>query len=298
VSDLTLALRVMVNHVVARPTGFNPPLPFREPDAVDVKSLRVALLDQIGDWVPTPATRRAIQEAVEALRAQGVTVDEWTTAPDTQEGVNLFFKVIAADGFSWVTQILDGEKPVPVMKTNVQLISMPNALIPVMARIMSATGQKRLSEMLRNAKRQSASGLLDTLGERLSYEARFITAMDAGNYDALLCPAMPMPAVLHGDVPNLADFFGSMLLFNTLGLPAGVVPVTRVRPGEESDRPASKDKAIQTAIAAELGSAGMPVAVQVAARHWREDIVLAVMAAIEGTVRQQPDYPSLAALTI
>jgi len=286
VGDLTLALRVMVNYIVAHPTGFNPPLPFREPDDVDVKSLRVALLPQIGDWLPTPATRRAIQE---------VTVDEWTTAPDTQEGVNLFFKVIAADGFSWVTQILDGEKPVPVMKTTVQLTSVPNALISVMERLMRATGQKRLSEMLRNAKRQSASGLLDTLGERLSYENRFITAMDAGNYDAILCPAMPMPAVLHGDVPNLADFFGSMLLFNTLGLPSGVVPVTRVRPGEESDRPASKDKAIQTAIAAELGSAGMPVAVQVAARHWREDIVLAVMGALEGHLRQKPDYPTLPA---
>jgi fatty acid amide hydrolase len=72
-----------------------------------------------------------------------------------------------------------------------------------------------------------------------------------------------------------------------------VAPITRVRSGEESDRSATKDKAEQTALAVEQGSAGLPVAVQVAARHWREDIVLAVMAALEGHFRNQPEYPSI-----
>ncbi|MEP0858508.1 hypothetical protein [Trichocoleus sp. DQ-U1] len=42
----------------------------------------------------------------------------------------------------------------------------------------------------------------------------------------------------------------------------------------------------------EQGSVGLPVGVQVAARHWREDIVLAVMAAIEEHFQPQPDYPA------
>src|SRR5437867_4045361 len=45
---------------------------------------------------------------------------------------------------------------------------------------------------------------------------------------------------------NSANFF-------SIGMPAGIVPVTRVRPGEESDRPASRDKAEQTARAVEAG---------------------------------------------
>jgi fatty acid amide hydrolase len=298
VADLTLALRLMVNHVVAHPTGANPPVPFREPDALDVSRLRVALLPQIGDWLPSPAIRRALQEAAEALREQGATVEGWTTVPDTQEGVNLFFNIVAADGFSRVQQILGGEKPVPLMKRNVQLTSMPNAIIPVVAGLLGATGQRRLSNMMRNARRQSAVGLMNLLGARIAYERRFVAALDAGNYDAILCPASPLPAVRHGDVGSLADFWGSMLLFNTLGMPAGVAPITRVRPGEESDRPANKDKTAQTARAAEQGSAGLPVAVQVAARHWREDIVLAVMAALERHFRHQPEYPSFPTLAV
>jgi fatty acid amide hydrolase len=59
------------------------------------------------------------------------------------------------------------------------------------------------------------------------------------------------------------------------------VPVTRVRPGEESVRPASRELADRTAQNAEQGSAGLPVGVQVVSHFWREDIVLAVMRAIE-----------------
>jgi fatty acid amide hydrolase len=82
------------------------------------------------------------------------------------------------------------------------------------------------------------------------------------------------------------------LLYNLLGMPAGVVAATRVRPGEESDRPASKDPVEQAALAVEQGSTGLPIGVQVVARHWREDVALAVMAALEGHFRKQPDYPS------
>ncbi len=292
VADLTLALRLMVNYVVAHPTGASPPVPFREPDAVDVSHLRVALLPQIGDWTPSPAIRRTLQETAEALRAQGATVEEWTTAPDSQEGVNLFFNIVGADGFGWVRHILGGEKPVPLMKPNVQLTSMPNAIIPIVSSLLGATGQHRLSNMMSNARRQSGDGLMNLLGDRLDYEGRFVAALDAGNYDAIICPAVPLPAVRHGDVGDLADFWGSMLLFNTLGMPAGVAPITRVRSDEESDRPTSKDKAKQTARAVEQGSAGLPIAVQVAARHWREDIVLAVMAVLERHFRHQPEYPS------
>jgi fatty acid amide hydrolase len=41
----------------------------------------------------------------------------------------------------------------------------------------------------------------------------------------------------------------------------------------------------------EEGSAGLPVGVQVVARHWREDQVLAVMAALEEDFRRRPGYP-------
>lgn len=85
---------------------------------------------------------------------------------------------------------------------------------------------------------------------------------------------------------------GPSVLFNLLGMPAGVVPVTVVRPGEETDRPDSRDGALRAAREAERGSAGLPVAVQVPGRHWREE-VLAARAAIEAEVSSRPDHPHL-----
>jgi Asp-tRNA(Asn)/Glu-tRNA(Gln) amidotransferase A subunit family amidase len=292
VADLTLAMRVMVDHMIAHPTGSHAPAPFREPDKVDVSRLRIALLPQVGGWRPSPAIRRALQEAAAALQAQGAIVEEWTAAPDTLEGAHLLFKAGGTEGFGWLKQILGDERPIPLVKPLVQLTSMPNTVIPLVAGLMGWTGQGHLSSMLRSAHARRGDGLMDVLGDRIAYERRFLEALDQGGFDVVLCPALPLPAVRHGDTAELADFAGSAFLFNILGMPAGAVPITKVRPGEESDRPASKDKAEQRARAAEQGSAGLPIAVQVAARHWREDIVLAVMAALERDFRRQPDYPA------
>jgi fatty acid amide hydrolase len=81
-------------------------------------------------------------------------------------------------------------------------------------------------------------------------------------------------------------------LANVSGFPAGIVPVTRVRPDEESDRPASRDQVDRVAREAERGSAGLPIAVQVIARPWRDHIALAAMAKIEAATRMQLDYPA------
>jgi fatty acid amide hydrolase len=80
-------------------------------------------------------------------------------------------------------------------------------------------------------------------------------------------------------------------VFNLLGWPAGVVSTTRVRPGEDADRPASRDLALRQARETDRGSVGMPVGVQVAGLPWREDIVLAIMEAIELGVSGNDDYP-------
>jgi Asp-tRNA(Asn)/Glu-tRNA(Gln) amidotransferase A subunit family amidase len=108
----------------------------------------------------------------------------------------------------------------------------------------------------------------------------------------VICPPTSLPAVLHGSTTTLLDFDSYARLYNVLGMPAGAVAASRVRAGEESDRTLSKDPVDRMAAEVEEGSAGLPVSVQVAARHWREDIVLAVMSELESHFKAQPDYPA------
>jgi fatty acid amide hydrolase len=291
--DVALALRVLIEAIVARPLGSNPPVPWREPPASGVAELRVALLPEIDGFTPSPAVRRALEEAATALRGGGATVEPWECAPDAGEGIGIGLQLYLADGGAFVRQLLAGETPHPLVKGDLQLTSLPNAAIRAMTTALQVSGQHRTARVVRHVRRLSARDYLDVLGHRMTYERRFIAAMDAGGYDLVLCPATPMPAVPHGSSLKLPDLHGPSMLFNLLGLPAGVVPVTRVRPGEESDRPDSRDTALRASRAAEQGSAGLPVGVQLAGHHWREDLVLAAMKVVESKASRHQDHPSM-----
>jgi fatty acid amide hydrolase len=292
-ADVALALRVLVEANAARPTGSNPPVPWREPPASGVAGLRVALLPTIDGFTPSPAIRRALDEAAEGLRAAGAAVERWVPAPDTGAGVAIAMQAYLADGGAFPQQLLVDETPHPLVKGDLQVASLPNPALRALTAMLRASGQHRMARIARHIRKLSARELLDVLGDRIAYEQAFLSAMDDCGYDLVLCPATVLPAVPHGLTPKLPDLHAPSVLFNLLGLPAGVVPVTRVRAGEESDRADSYDGAIRAARKAEQGSAGLPVGVQIAGRHWREDLVLAAMAAIETAVLDHPDHPVL-----
>lgn len=104
-------------------------------------------------------------------------------------------------------------------------------------------------------------------------------------------PPYPVPALTSGESYYLTTAGSYTRLYNLLGMPAGVVPATRTRPGEESDRRRSDDWVEQAAVRVERNSAGLPVGVQVVARNFREDVALAIMFALEEHFRRQPEYP-------
>jgi fatty acid amide hydrolase len=138
--------------------------------------------------------------------------------------------------------------------------------------------------MLRALGRRSVDDYWTLCAAQQDYVERFDAAMDAsagGALDLLLGPAVATPAFTHGAAKFLGVPGIYTTLYDLLGWPAGVVPVTRVHAGEESDRPKSIDIAERTARAVEQGSVGLPLGVQIAGRPWREDQVLAAMTAIE-----------------
>jgi fatty acid amide hydrolase len=119
----------------------------------------------------------------------------------------------------------------------------------------------------------SAEGWFGLVAERARYRERFVRSMEERRLDAIVCAPFPLPALLHESSAE-ADLQAAEIacaVFNIVGLPAGVVAATTAGPGEDG--------------------AGLPVGVQVAARHWRDDVVLALMGALEEHFRGQPGYP-------
>jgi fatty acid amide hydrolase len=281
VADLTLALRVLSE----------PVLPLPDPGRVDLRQLRVGVYEDDGFYPASAAVRRAVRHAADALRDAGATVEEFQP-PDVPSAISLGWGLLAPDSFDRIRRLLGADPRDARLADILLLTGMPNPLRPIMAALLRAKGQRGLAALLPTAGRRSSAQFLVLSHERQRYAARFTAVLDERGIDVLLCPPCSVPAVTHGATRELAvASVNYTFLFNLLRYPAGVVSVTRVRPDEETGRPASKDPMEETARLVDLGSAGLPIGVQVAARPWRDDVVLATMAALEAHFRTQPDYP-------
>jgi fatty acid amide hydrolase len=127
--------------------------------------------------------------------------------------------------------------------------------------------------------------------------ARAVDELQAWNnagLDAVVCPPHATPALPHGLSRDFSLGGALSMRFNLLDFPAGVVPVTRVRP-EEQLRAAPRGRFEKVAAVVDAGSAGLPVGVQIVARPFREDVCLRVMGAVEAGVVDDEGFPRLPA---
>lgn len=297
VADLRLAMDVLAVPGKESTTDLVPPVPWSGPEHISVEGIRVGMYTDDGFFPASPAMRRAVQAAAEALRARGAQVETFVP-PDVAEAMRIFLGIYTADGGASIKHALGGDRPHRLIKRLLLGAQMPNVFRPVIAKLVELFGQKRLAFLVRSTGPRSGYKYWQLVTARTDYRAKFLAAMDDGHFDAIICPPYPLPALTHGSSRDLFHASSYAILYNVVGMPAGVVAATRVRNGEESDRLSSKDITEHTAREVEHGSVGLPVGVQVAARHWREDIVLAVMAALEEHFRLTPDYPTHPAIPL
>jgi len=291
VADLALAMEVLAAPGQDRFDPSIPPVPWPNFADVAVKSLRVAVYEDDGYFKAAPAIRRVVREAAEALHGMGAQVVAWNP-PAVGEAMRLFFSVFTADDSAALRHALRNDEPMPQLKGILRSTQMPGFMKKLFKKRLRSAGEERFLRVFETVGVRSAEGFWKLVVERNQYRLRFMQDLDAGGFDAILCPPTSLPALLHGSATDLLDFDSYARLFNVLGMPAGVVAAGRVRAGEESDRQPSRDSVEQAALRVEAGSAGLPVGVQVASRHWREDIVLAVMSALESHFSRQADYPA------
>lgn len=261
---------------------------------VNLRELRVGYYEQDGIFSSSPAVRRAVREAAEALAQSGARVTPWQPH-DVPTAFRLFYRILGGDGFRWFRQNLKGHPVHPSLKPMMALGGRPAFMLRGLGAVLGAIGQGHLSRFLPNVAGMDVHGYWRLVEELREYRERFALAMEqaeGGQLDLVLGPVCALPAFRHGSTKDLGLAGANTLLYNVLGYPAGVVPWTRVRAGEESDRAPSVDIVEKAAKRCEEGSAGLPVAVQIAARPWREHVALAAMSQLEAAARARSDYPA------
>ena len=288
VGDVALGFRVAASGT----TRLDSPA-LLEPSVVEPRQLRVAYYLSDGSFETSPAVKRAVLEAAAIIKDAGALVSEWAP-PAADDAYALFGGLLTADGGAYIRQILAGNPRTPQICQLLAGASLPPFLIPWLQRLLRALGQHGMAQNLRAFGAPTAARYFSMVRQQAQYRARFAAALDrdpGGPFDLILAPASALPAFTHGATRDLLTAGAYTPLYNLLGYPAGVVPVSRVRSGEETARPASSDALQKLASRIESGSAGLPVGVQVIARPWQEHVALAAMSLIEQSARFSPEFP-------
>lgn len=293
VDDLKLALDALLDEPYEA-TADTPPVPWSTEPIDPPDGIRIGVYRDDGFLCASPAMRRLVGEAGDALGALGLDVQTFEP-PDPAGAIELALELLGADGATWLKEALAGDEPSDDIRAVQQGARLPNLLRGPVSGLLRLLGQHHASRLVLRSGPRDSEAYWRMCGERTRYRSRFRRAMQEQGVDVLICPPYALPAPLLGSnkagACSLAASYS--FLFNLLAMPAGVVAAGRVAAGEESDRPPSRDRTEEDARRIEQGSAGLPVGVQVAGRPWRDDQVLAVMKALETHFRAQPGFPPL-----
>jgi fatty acid amide hydrolase len=263
--------------------------PTRDSRALPIAGLRVAFWEDNGFFSPAPAVGRGVRFAVRALQDAGAVVES-IPPPKIAEAMFLFTAAMSADAGADMERHLRGSR---VDRRLAQLLlagRVPGFLRPLVAWAVAKSGAQHRAGLVRAVSHRSADEYWQ-LTHKITLVRRKFLDNFAARFDALIVPPYALPAPRHDQAVDLIAAAGDTMFVSLLGIPSGVVPVTRVRAGEESARQSSRELTVRTGLRAEQESAGLPIGVQVAANFWREDVVLAVMRAIEAAARRAADFP-------
>uniref|UniRef100_A0A183TEN1 Amidase domain-containing protein n=1 Tax=Schistocephalus solidus TaxID=70667 RepID=A0A183TEN1_SCHSO len=228
------------------------------------KRLRVGYFTAFpGKFVPepVPAVVRAVDLAVQTLRANGHHVEAFTP-PDPITVLELGFRAMNADGGAEVCNVFKDEPLTKSMRLFVYICQLPRILKQALAYIVGFLYGPALGAICR--------GLY-------------------GPFDVMICPVTSFPALPTDAVSTYIDAcLAYTLLFSLVNLPVGVVRTHSVSVDDLGSAlrnierfEAEGDRMNAHVARLQKGSRGLPVAVQVAGLPFTEETVLRVMRELE-----------------
>ncbi len=292
VEDLELALRIMAMafspHPGPLPEGEGvgeiftdvSPVPLGHSRDIDVSKLRIGYWDDDGVFPASAAIKRAVNEAAESMRKLGAEVVP-VQPLHAAELVDCYLKIMAADGGADPRRLAAGSEVDWRVARMLWLENLSSISRGIIVAGLRTSGQPTLARLVSLAGPLSSDGERQVAWRIAQLSQEFLNWISRENFAAFLCPPHALPAPPHKFAIDLVAAASYAFLPNVLGLPAGVISLSHVREEETTGRPAARDMAHHRARQTDERSAGLPVGVQVLAAPWRDDIVLAVMGALE-----------------
>ncbi|HEY4118687.1 MAG TPA: amidase family protein, partial [Byssovorax sp.] len=237
--DLVLAMRALDVAAMSAADGRVPPLPFADPDGVDVAKLKVGVLIDDGLLTPSIAVARAVRRAASALEGAGARTVP-IELPGVVDAVYGYFGALSADGGATAIAALEGSEIDGSLKSLTRIARIPPAARRAIGGAARAFGEERLARFLASFGQKPVAAYWRLTGALRAAKVAIERAIRDAGVDVIVCPAHATPALPHGLSRDFAVAGSPSILFNLTQLPAGVVPVTRVAP-DEATRPVARD---------------------------------------------------------
>lgn len=265
------------------------------PTAARGRPLRVGYFLTDNWFEPCSAAQRAVLEAKAGLERAGVEV-VLVTLPEGQDGwqlMRLFYGILGADGsMHTILEGMEGEERTNHTDTLHFLASLPDILRKGLDWLLCFKGEER-ARLFNAAFRRHGLSVREywaLCAATETFQQAWLDLLDAHALDGLLCVGAALPAFPHGLAASAGYSVSHLPLFNLLHWPAGVVPITIVRPDEttyharESLPVNQQDDGVAAANTVLVNSAGLPVGVQLATRPNMDELCLHLMGLLEKEV--------------
>jgi len=260
-----------------------PRMPFDTAVYQHKKPYKIAYFKTDGWFEPCVTSLRAVDEAVAGLRKQGHAVEEIAIPLDGWFSYGLLVAINVAEGkFRSFVEGLEGEPIMPHYDALMLSLTIPEWLRFIVCRVIDA----RRSHLLSQGKANGCSvfELWKKLADIKFLKNKWSDAMQG--YDAVVMPAVPIPAPPHGLSGEITGAYSYMFNANMLDWPCGSVPVTQVRKDETHYNNCPHNDEYTRLVREKVmpGSEGMPMSVNVMACAFEDEKCLHVMKEIESAV--------------
>lgn len=267
---------------------YTPRIPWRPRSEISRKKIRVGYFENDGWFLPAPACRRAVRDAIDGLKKCDDVECVAFDPVEITEVVRCYYALLSSDGnFRSIMEAHQGEEIHPSYRKLQGMAMVPSILRKPICYILRMLKWNRIAAIIEIAAGKSAWQYWKWVLERKRLQKKWVEAMKKDEIDALVVPGLALPAFLHGGAADLTPACSYTFLFNLLHWPAGTLPVTSVREDEtdyvDEDTPDSEPwfKAAQKNC---RDSQGLPVGVQVATLPFQDELCLEVMRKIEKAV--------------
>ncbi|MBW2458395.1 MAG: amidase [Deltaproteobacteria bacterium] len=291
VEDVRLLWRALDPLEQATRDPWVPPVPAGDPTAIDVSQLTIGYLEDDDFLAPVESLRRALRTAKEALEGAGAKLVPHRPVP-SDEVIFLWLAAISADGGRTVDARLAGEEASPQLKPSRTMMKVPAVARKLLAAVTERLGERRLSRLLDCLGEKSVDELWALTQRRTELRLAEFDRWRRLGIDALLCPPHVVPALGHRQSGDFTLSLGAEFRWTLLNFPAGIVPATTVTPDDVGHYPPPRDRVERKVVDIDQASVGLPVGVQVVARPYAEEVLLAVMQTLERQLRGADGFPT------